>query len=64
VLTTRGRRLEIELKMPGEKRTRAQLNWARMIAALGGVYVLVEYDPTLDLPANVARAVAQIVAAL
>lgn len=63
-ITTRGRRLEIELKMPGGKLREGQRAWARMVTELGGVYLHVQYNPDLDLDGNVCRAVDHIAEAI
>ena len=50
-----GWRLEVELKMPRGKRSKAQIAWAKMIEGAGGVYVLYTYDDDVDLAQNCAR---------
>ena len=50
-----GWRLEIELKMPKGKRSKAQVAWAKMVEDAGGVYVLYTYDGSVDADFNCAR---------
>jgi hypothetical protein len=59
-ITTQGRRLEVELKMPGGRVRDGQDAWARMILGFGGVYVRVTYDGALTLERNTELAVALI----
>jgi len=49
-----GLRLEIEVKVK-HKHTPQQIAFGQVITKLGGIYVLVRYDPTLTLAANVER---------
>jgi len=58
-----GRRLEIELKDADGEQSDDQRRWEAFIRRAGGVYVLVSYDPSLDLDANVAAAVEAVLAA-
>jgi hypothetical protein len=58
-----GKRLEIELKAADGKRSPEQVRWAEFIQRAGGVYVLLTYDTSLDLDANVAAAVDAVLAA-
>jgi hypothetical protein len=51
-----GWRLEIELKMPGEKRTQKQERWAAFCADMGFVYVLYTYSAAYSLEANLLAA--------
>gem|GEM_PF-4022497 len=59
-----GYRLEIEFKSADGAPSDAQRAWQRMIESFGGIYVLVDYVPTLSLEANVARAVELVEAAV
>ncbi len=60
IVRPEGWRLELELKMPKGKRSKAQIAWARMVEAFGGVYVLYTYDADLPIDENVARAAAAV----
>ena len=40
ILAPNGRRIEVEVKTGGDKQTKEQKRWQRMIEAMGGVYVL------------------------
>jgi hypothetical protein len=52
-----GRRLEIEVKDADGEQSDDQRRWQDFITRAGGVYVLVQYDPTTTLEENVAAAV-------
>ena len=55
-ISPEGWRLEIEVKTD-TKRSEDQERWAAAVTAGGCVYVLADFDPALDLDANVRRAV-------
>jgi hypothetical protein len=66
IVRPEGFRLEVELKMPGGRRSAEQTRWAEFIAAAGGVYVLARFDQARSLADNLAdatRAVADAIAA-
>lgn len=60
IVIPEGWRVEIEIKASGGKRTKKQEHWAEFIRASGGVYVLLKYDASIDVGANVWRARAAI----
>jgi hypothetical protein len=62
IVAPEGWRLEIELKMPGGKRSKAQTVWANVIARMGGVYVLYTFDNAKDGAANLVAAVSRVTA--
>jgi hypothetical protein len=51
-----GRFLSIEVKTGNATRTAGQLAWARMVEALGGLYVLARYDDETDGDATIRTA--------
>ena len=55
-----GRRIEIELKADGGKRSPEQERWASLIGSAGGVYVLIAYDDGKPLDVNIDDAVAAV----
>jgi hypothetical protein len=63
ILLPSGRRIEIEVKVRGRKRTKAQVAWAQFILAAGGVYCHVDQrDEPID--AAVRRCVAEVASAV
>ena len=56
VVIPEGWRLEIEVKAAKGKRSKDQEQWAENVERWGCVYVLVDYDPALDIEANVELA--------
>lgn len=58
-----GVRLEIEVKAAKGKASPEQQAWRRMIEAHGGVYIVAQYDEATSDDENVARVVAEVLAA-
>ena len=56
ILKGSGIRLEIELKMPGKKRSAAQVAWGHTLHAWGAVYLCLTYRKGLSLELNVEQA--------
>lgn len=59
-----GRRLEIEVKSSGGRRSQAQIAWAAFMQRMHAVYVCVTYDDNASLDDNLAAAVADVVNAI
>ena len=56
--------VEIEVKVPPNKRTKEQLHFAELCKTWGIVYAYVELDKTLDLKDNVSNAVESVLLAV
>ena len=59
-----GRRLEVEVKAAGGRRSPAQIAWAAFMQRMQAVYVCVPFDDALALDENVKLAVADVVNAI
>ena len=58
--TRTGRRLEIEMKAAGGKRSPEQINWGERMTEQHAIYLVATYDKSLSMRENIERVLAEL----